>query len=187
MSNCGHKGLRSLGFGRVIERRNHARPVMPGSRGRLGRPAFAMPRDAVVVNPFQNMSALAQKSKNSSGHAIGGTAGAFIALIVLVFVLDLRARHHAAIEGAKESASNYAEVLAEHTARVFEAVDRSLREAQFIRMNLLERRDGGAAGDGMSANTANEALRHLRNSSPLLVSIGWTNAQGDIEAHSNSA
>jgi diguanylate cyclase (GGDEF)-like protein/PAS domain S-box-containing protein len=108
----------------------------------------------------------------------------FVALILTLFLVDLRNRYDSAIDQAKQSASNYAEVLAEHTARAFEAVDRALREAELIRTNLATRYGDGASGDTARMLAANEALHHLQQTSPLLVSIAWTNASGDIEAYS---
>jgi len=116
---------------------------------------------------------------------IATVGGCFVVLIVTLFVVDLRARYETAIDQARQSASNYAEVLAEHTARAFEAVDRSLREAELIRMNLATRYGDGASAMAARREAANEALRHLQQTSPLLVSMAWTDAAGDIEAHSN--
>src|SRR5580704_1104711 len=66
-----------------------------------------------------------------------GTLGVFFAVaIALLFTADLRARYRAEIDHACHSAQNYAEVLAQHTALTFEAIDRSLRQAQLIRADL---------------------------------------------------
>jgi diguanylate cyclase (GGDEF)-like protein len=115
----------------------------------------------------------------------------FVSLIVVLFVVDLRNRHSAAIDAAKESASNFAQVLAEHTARAFESVDRALGEAEHIRQDLLGHPDLPAhaaekdAGELAGPKAANQALRHLQQTSPLLVSIGWTDAAGNLQAHSH--
>jgi diguanylate cyclase (GGDEF)-like protein/PAS domain S-box-containing protein len=129
------------------------------------------------------MRSIGQKLTSSPRRMIAAFGGGFVILIVAVFVVDLQGRYRAAIDGATESASNYAEVLAEHTARAYEAVDRSLREAEFIRLDIRARYgdDYGPAGQ----QAANQALRHLQEGSRLLVSIGWTNAAGDLLAHSN--
>ena len=76
-----------------------------------------------------------------------GALGIFFAVaIALLFIADLRARYRAEIDHASHSAQNYAEVLAQHTALTFEAIDRSLRQAQLIRADL--RRGGGPAERG---------------------------------------
>ncbi len=115
---------------------------------------------------------------------IASVGGCFVVLIVTLFGVDLRNRYTTAIEQAKQSTSNYAEVLAEHTARAFEAVDRALREAELIRLNLATRYGDDAAGEVARRQVANEALHHLQQTSPLMVSIAWTDAAGDIEAYS---
>jgi diguanylate cyclase (GGDEF)-like protein len=129
---------------------------------------------------------IAQKLTSSPRRTIAAFGAFFVVLIVGLFMVDLRGRHDVAIEGAKRSAANYAELLAEHTARAFEAVDRSLRGAELIRLNLAARSKDNDEGESARREAANEALRHLQQTSPLLVSIGWTNAAGDIEAHSNT-
>jgi hypothetical protein len=105
----------------------------------------------------------------------------FAVLVVLVrgtlFVTDLIDRHHAAIATAERSARSFAEVLSEHTARTFEAVDLTLREVELIRRD-------DEAGRYPTAKTVHDALRHLQQTSPVLVAIGWTNAAGELQAHS---
>jgi diguanylate cyclase (GGDEF)-like protein len=143
------------------------------------------------------MRILAQKLTTCPRCTIATVSACFVALIVTLFLVDLRSRYDMAIDRAKQSALNYAEVLAEHTASVFEAVDRSLREVEFIRMNTKARaaEDAAGASPGGGAGaaamprppTANEALRHLQQTSPLLVSISWTDAVGNIEAYSHPA
>jgi hypothetical protein len=66
-----------------------------------------------------------------------GALGIFFALaIAFLFLADLRARYRAEIDHASHSAQNYADVLAQHTALTFEAIDRSLREVELIRADL---------------------------------------------------
>ena len=69
---------------------------------------------------------------------IAAVGGCFLLLVLTLFVLDMRDRYITAVERAQQSALNYAEVLAEHTARAFEAVDLSLREARLIRANVAK-------------------------------------------------
>jgi diguanylate cyclase (GGDEF)-like protein/PAS domain S-box-containing protein len=105
----------------------------------------------------------------------------FAALIILgrvVFLAsDLAARHDAMIAAAEQSARSFAEVLAEHTARTFEAVDRTLRQAELIHRDA-------AAGRYATAEAVSQGLRHLQQTSPVLIAIGWANATGDVQAHS---
>jgi diguanylate cyclase (GGDEF)-like protein len=97
--------------------------------------------------------------------------------IVGLFGLDLYRSYQAEIDEAKRYAQGYAQVLAEHTARSFEAIDRTLQEAEAIR------RETGT-GRYSTIDQANVALRHLRQSSPLIVVVGWTDANGNLMAHS---
>jgi hypothetical protein len=84
-----------------------------------------------------------------------GALGIFFALaIALLFLADLRARYRAEIDHASHSAQNYADVLAQHTALTFEAIDRSLREVELIRADL----------------------------ETVLVAIRWTDRSGNYEA-----
>jgi hypothetical protein len=109
--------------------------------------------------------------------------GAFFACaIVIVFLVDLHSRYVNAIAGAKQTTLNYAEVLAEHTARAFENVERSLRVVEIVRRDA---QNGGARRPSEStAQRAHEVLRQLRLTSPLIVALGWTDAAGDLQAHS---
>src|SRR5262249_41548125 len=97
--------------------------------------------------------------------------------ILALFAADLHTRYRAAIEEAERSAQGFAEVLAEHTARMFESAQRTLHVAEVIRQQAM-------AGHYASAEAVNEALRNVEVSSPIIVAIGWTNAAGDLLAHS---
>lgn len=101
----------------------------------------------------------------------------FVLLVVVVFLVDLHARYRVAIADAEQAASNYAEVLSEHTARSFETLDRTLSEAEIIRKDLL-------AGRYPSPEAAHEALVRLKQTTPLLVALGWSDAEGKIEMSS---
>jgi diguanylate cyclase (GGDEF)-like protein len=106
----------------------------------------------------------------------------FAGLIVVLFLVDLQARYRDAIAGAKQVTRNYADVLAEHTARTFEGVDRVLRAAEIIRRDAQERAVLLSAGPD-AAKHVHHALQQLREASPLVVAIGWTDAAGDMVAH----
>ncbi len=100
-----------------------------------------------------------------------------VALIVVLFSIDLHQRYIAAIDQGKKSAQNFAEILSEHTALTFENVERMLREAAKIRKDNLE-------GDYASPEDVNAALRLLAKTSPAVVAVGWTDAAGKLVAHS---
>jgi len=106
---------------------------------------------------------------------------AFAAFIIIgrgtMLGFDLDARYHAALAAAEQSARSFAQVLAEHTARTFEAVDRTIGAAELIR------RDADA-GRYATAEAVHEDLRRLQQTSRALIAIGWTNAAGDVVAHS---
>ncbi|HEV3394603.1 MAG TPA: EAL domain-containing protein [Xanthobacteraceae bacterium] len=130
---------------------------------------------------MSRVSALARVvGKTLAGHPNHVLVG-FAALLILgravLSITDLNTRYHGAILAAEQSAGSFAQVLAEHTARTFEAVDRTLGEAELIY------HDAGS-GRYATAEAVHAALRHLQQTSPVLVAIGWTNAAGDVEAHS---
>jgi diguanylate cyclase (GGDEF)-like protein len=99
------------------------------------------------------------------------------AATIIVFLTDLQSRYWDRIATAKADAQSYAAILAEHTALTFEDVDRVLRRAEAIRASI---RSGQFADPG----AANTALRQLQKSSSILVAVGWTDASGEILAHS---
>ena len=94
----------------------------------------------------------------------------------VLFVFEARTRYFATIADAGRMSQSFADILAEHTARTFEAVDRTLRVAESIRNDAL-------AGH-LTEQAANQALRGLQKSSPALLAIGWTNEAGNVVAHS---
>jgi diguanylate cyclase (GGDEF)-like protein len=147
---------------------------------RVARPKAPHDRDRIT-----GMRALLQKLARSPAPTIAAFGSGFVLLIITVFVVDLAGRHRTAIEAAKESARNYAEVLAEHTARAYETLDRSLKEAEFIRLSLAAGYGADATSEMARLDVAREALQHLKRSSRLLVAIGWTDAAGDlvVQAH----
>src|SRR5215469_8206575 len=106
----------------------------------------------------------------------------FAGLIVVLFLVDLNLRYRDAITGAEQQARNYAEVLAQHTARTFEGVDRALRVAEIIRRDAQEHRH--PLGPSEAATHVHDALRQLSQISPLMVAVGWTDAAGDLQAYS---
>src|SRR5580704_8578242 len=110
-------------------------------------------------------------------HALVIIAASIVLVRATLLVSDLNSRHHAAITAAEQSARSFAEVLAEHTARTFEAVDRTMHEVELIRRD-------STAGRYATAQSVHDALRHLQQTSPVLVAVGWTNAAGDVQAHS---
>src|SRR5580700_5454960 len=124
------------------------------------------------------MRAMLKKLTGSPNCTLGILGGFFILLIGTLFFADLKSRHQAAIDGAKQSARNFAEVLAEHTARTFDGVDRALHQVELIRQ---QKEAGRYASDQM----VGDALRRLQQASPLLVAIGWTNGAGEPQANSH--
>ena len=101
----------------------------------------------------------------------------FTALIVVLFSIDLHFRYQSAIAQGKKTALNFAEILSEHTALTFESVERTLREAEKVRKESLE-------GKYPTSEDTNVALRLLVKTSPIVVAVGWTDASGEVIAHS---
>src|SRR3981081_3799592 len=92
----------------------------------------------------------------------------FACAITVLFVVDLHSRYVAAIAGAKQATSNYAGVLAEHTARAFENVERSLRVVEIVRRDAQDDRRIPA---GSAAPRPHDVLRQLRQTSPFIVGL----------------
>jgi diguanylate cyclase (GGDEF)-like protein len=96
---------------------------------------------------------------------------------VVLFLVDLDARYWDRVATAKKDAQSFATILAEHTALTFDDVDDALLEAEAIRKDSL-------SGKYSGPDAANAALRQLQKSSSVLVAIGWTDASGQLIAHS---
>ena len=101
----------------------------------------------------------------------------FAASIVLLFSVDLQFRYQDAIAQGKKTALNFAKILAEHTVLTFEGVEQTLREAEKIRQD-------GLSGRYAKPEDMNAALRLLQQTSPVVVAVGWTDASGEVLAHS---
>jgi diguanylate cyclase (GGDEF)-like protein len=115
-----------------------------------------------------------------------GALGIFFAVaIALLFIADLRARYRAEIDHASHSAQNYAEVLAQHTALTFEAIDRSLRQAQLIRADLEAARAMPGADEAALRRRAVATLSQIEKSSLMLVAIRWADRNGNYETWSD--
>jgi diguanylate cyclase (GGDEF)-like protein len=95
------------------------------------------------------------------------------AVIVAWLAIDLQNRYRDAISDARTRSGQFADVLAEHTARTFEGVERALDEADKIRRLY----DAGVLASGREAE---DELRRITQSSPVIVAIGWTNRDGDL-------
>ena len=104
----------------------------------------------------------------------------FAGAIAVLFLFDLHSRYVDAIAVAKQTARNYAEVLAEHTAHTFMSADRSLRVAETVRRNAEAGPYASPAEQIAATRKAHEALEQLQKTSPMMVAIGWTNAAGDV-------
>ena len=115
-----------------------------------------------------------------------GTLGIFFAVaIALLFLADLRARYRAEIDQARHSAQNYAEVLAQQTALTFEAIDRSLREAELIRADLQAALAVPGADEAALHRRADAALSQIQKGSLMLIAIRWADRNGDYTAWSD--
>jgi diguanylate cyclase (GGDEF)-like protein/PAS domain S-box-containing protein len=145
--------------------------------------ALSQPRFAARLASLRR--AAARKLSRRPKGTIAAFGIFFAVAISAVFLADLHARYLATIDASEHSARNYAEVLAEHTALTFEAVDRSLRQVQLIRADLLTALAVPGADQAALRRAANDALRHLQKTSLVLVAIVWTNETGDVEAYSH--
>ena len=101
----------------------------------------------------------------------------FSAATLVLFFMDLETRYWDRIATAKNDARSFATILAEYTALTFEDVDRVLLEAEAIRKSSM-------AGKYAYPGAVNVALRQLQKSASVLVAVGWTDAAGNVVAHS---
>ena len=111
-----------------------------------------------------------------------GTSIAILGIVlslstIALFLTDLQVRYRERIATAKTDARSFAKLLADHTALTFDDIDRILLEAETIRTRSL------SAGQS-DPEAANAALRQLQRGSSVLVAIGWTDASGEVLAHS---
>ena len=113
----------------------------------------------------------------SPGAPVAALGALLCVSTVVLFLTDLQGRYWSRIAQAKADAQSFAKVLAEHTVLTFEDVDRALLRAETIRKTTMS---GRIADPGL----ANAALRQLQKSSSILVAIGWTDASGEVIAHS---
>jgi diguanylate cyclase (GGDEF)-like protein len=118
-----------------------------------------------------------RKLTRSPGSSLTALGVLFSVATVVLFLTDLETRYWDRIATAKTDAQSFATILAEHTALTFEDVDRVLFEAEAIRRNNL-------SGKYADPGAVNAALRQLQKSSSVVVAIGWTDASGDVLAHS---
>jgi signal transduction histidine kinase/CheY-like chemotaxis protein/HPt (histidine-containing phosphotransfer) domain-containing protein len=108
--------------------------------------------------------------------ALAGFGAAIIGAVLGLYLWQLMLRIDAAVGTAGKAAHNLAEVLAEHTARTFEGIERALRAGETVRRDFIEGRH--------NAEAARAALEQLARTSPAIIAIGWTDAAGEIEVHS---
>jgi diguanylate cyclase (GGDEF)-like protein len=123
------------------------------------------------------MEKIYRKLARSPGSSLMALGVLLSAVTIVLFLADLEARYRERIATAKADAQSFARILGEHTALTFEDVDRVLLEAAAIRRNSL-------SGKYTDPGAANAALHQLQKSSSILVAIGWTDASGEVIAHS---
>src|SRR5437773_1148552 len=123
------------------------------------------------------MQGIYRKLARSPGSSLAALGVLLSAATSVLFLTDLESRYRDRIAAAKTDAHSFAKILAEHAALTFEDVDRVLLEAAAIRRNSL-------SGKYIEPGATNVALRQLQKSSSVLVAIGWTDASGEVLAHS---
>ena len=99
--------------------------------------------------------------------------------VAALFALELRSNYLEVVSSAQRTSQSFADVLAEHTARTFEAIDAAMLVATSIRNETVAGR--------MSTQAAIEAIKSLKANSPALLGIGWTDSDGKIVAHSDDS
>jgi PAS domain S-box-containing protein len=97
--------------------------------------------------------------------------------ILALFIVDQQNRYAAAVQESERAATKYADLLAEHTARTFEAIDRALQEAVLIHNDFGSgryRRPGSLAS----------ALHHVQQGAPAIIDLAIVDASGHVVAGS---
>lgn len=123
------------------------------------------------------MPGIVRRIARSPGAPIAALGALLCLSTIVLFLTDLESRYLDRIAAAKTDAQSFARILADHTALTFEDVDRVLLEAEAIR-------NGSLSGKYADPGAANAALRQLQKSSSVLVAVGWTDASGQLLAHS---
>jgi diguanylate cyclase (GGDEF)-like protein len=118
-----------------------------------------------------------QKLARSPGASLAALGALLCFATIAMFLADLQNRYLERIAAAKTDAQSFAKILAEHTALTFEDIDKALLEAETIRRNSI-------AGRYSAPGSANAALREVQSGSSILVALGWTDAWGNLLAHS---
>jgi PAS domain S-box-containing protein len=129
-------------------------------------------RDVASTESF-----IARLLPDRSSLALWGLCAAIVAGISALVFTEAAVRYSSTLSAAEQSAQSYADILAEHTARTLEAIDRSLFAAQSIRRDYR-------AGRLPTLEAANQALRGIQQTSPAILAVGWTNEAGDVVASS---
>jgi signal transduction histidine kinase len=109
--------------------------------------------------------------------ALIALGSAIIVAVLLAFGYNACSQYEAALGHARRSTLGFANIVGEHTARSFEAADRTLREVELMRSDFVD-------GKYADARALKEALQHLQRTSPLVAALGWTDASGNVVAHS---
>ncbi len=99
----------------------------------------------------------------------------FVSAILAIGLAWLWHTHRLTLEAAERKAATMAILLAEHTARSFDVVDRALAAAAdgYQRTGVAS----GPTGDALT-----ERLRRIRDGSPVLLGLAIVNAQGEAVA-----
>ncbi len=98
--------------------------------------------------------------------------GGFLALgVALVAAGDLYRRHGEAIIGAEQRATIMTQIVTEHVARTFDAIDRVLLTSTDAYVERL-------AGRIASSEAGEQRLRAIKSGSPMLLGLAWTDAEG---------
>ena len=99
------------------------------------------------------------------------------ALVLMAKGYAVRSAYETAISRAERDTLNAATILAEHAQRTFEGVSRALKEASELRASV----DSGLLA---GATEIHEALKTIREGSPAIQAIGWSDAAGNRVASS---
>lgn len=102
-----------------------------------------------------------------------------ILILLFAFAHEEWTHYREELAQSERNVRSAAVLLAEHTAQSFEAAEETLRVVAGLRLDAIE--------GGYDAAKVHELLKAIHGGSSLFRAIGWTNADGDLTATSQTA
>jgi signal transduction histidine kinase/DNA-binding response OmpR family regulator len=128
------------------------------------------------IGAFTRVHRWWRTNARQQGRALAAFGAFLVVTIVGLYLFQLSVRINTAVANAERSAQNLSNVLAEHAARTFEALNRTLYQADVVRRDLEK-------GVYHSVADARRALSVLQQSSPGVIALGWSDQSGNLQLH----